>query len=650
MSYDERGRPEALLRYTENLGFDAIYYEYNSMNQITSLTAADPLRRHTTWYGYNNNGQLDSVWTKLDTVGSGTLLNGNPNNWEYQAYSQSRPTDAHITYVYTPTGSVDTMFYPLIDVATWYNYSPRKWLDTLVATDGTVDLFRQELTYDDAGYITAQWSQHNGSPSVLQHYANDNIGQLTDWTLDPFNPTNPSMESYAYDAVGNRTSLTIKNGPLLTVAETRLSGIGPNVGNPTAGPNQLLSLQANDANSNSLGSTAYTYDADGSMVTRTMSDPLGTPYMAEGYSYSSWRGLTTEFEREDLMAPPGPALIWKWGYSYNAMGEREQKRELENPGVTGTGLPGLSWSYYLLNGTKEQLSVWEGTETSGLTNCAWSTGPDIYFAPSEYLIYGVEYPGIREDIPRLTMDAAGTVTYKVTDHLASIRQTLDGVGTVVNSLDYEPFGTVLTSLGSERQGFNSREHDGEDGMSNNGVRRLDEGLGRFVAVDPLWTRFPSNSPYQYSFNSPNVYVDPTGRQGVGIGIREVLPYPTGGGGVVPSVGGGGGGVIIALQAAAIFVASLIDDEDGQQASASAQVAPSTASSVTSSSTASIADDNSTNISSGSSAASTTTETSTTTDASLASTSIGEGTASGTMVQYEEHSKTKSLSENPLGIK
>ncbi len=422
MSYDERGRPEALIRYTENLGFDAVYYAYNSMNQITSLTTADPFRRHTTWYGYNDNGQLDSVWTKLDTVGSGTLLNGTTNTWGFQQYAQERPLDAHISYVYTPTGQVDTMFYPLIDVATWYHYTPRKWLDTLTATNGLVDLFRQELTYDDAGYITKQRSRHDGSAELVQYYSNDNIGQLQAWTQSPNQPGRVH-ESYSYDPVGNRTMLTVQPGPPGSpIAESRASTIGPTPGAPNAGPNQLTTLTTLDANSNTTGSTAFVYDTDGSMTSRTMTDPLGTPMLAERYIYSSWRGLTTTYEREDLMAPPGgPAMIWKWGYRYNAMGEREQKRELQNPG----GSQGFRWTYYLLNGTKEQLSVWEGAEDATGNACTWISGNVAYLAPTEYLICGVEYPGIREDIPRLTMDIDGTVSYKVTDHLASVRQTLD---------------------------------------------------------------------------------------------------------------------------------------------------------------------------------------------------------------------------------
>ena len=223
-----------------------------------------------------------------------------------------------------------------------------------------------------------------------------------------------------------------------------------------------------------------------------------------------WRGLPTGFEREDLPPPPAPSLLWSWEYRYNAMGEREQKREMQSPSGADS-LPGHSWTYYLLNGTKEQLSVWSGASATTAGTCSWLSGPVAYLYPSEYLVYAIEYPGIREDIPRIKLTPDGVPEYRITDHLASVRQTLDENGQIVNQLDYEPYGAVLSSQGVERQGFNSREHDGEDGLSNNGVRKLDEGLGRFVAVDPLWEEEIASSPYQYALNAPLYLTDPTGQ-------------------------------------------------------------------------------------------------------------------------------------------
>lgn len=86
MSYDARGRVEALLRYNENLGFDAVYYQYNSSDQVIAVMVADPVRRFTTWYGYDHQGRIDSVWTKLDAPGSGLMSNGTFNYLRFPGF------------------------------------------------------------------------------------------------------------------------------------------------------------------------------------------------------------------------------------------------------------------------------------------------------------------------------------------------------------------------------------------------------------------------------------------------------------------------------------------------------------------------------------------------------------------------------------
>lgn len=165
------------------------------MNRLIRVTVADPLRRHTTWYGYDHNGRIDSVWTAVDTVGSGTLLHGQPNNWSFERYVQPRPAEPVITYSYTPSGKVDTMHYPEIGVATAYSYNARKWLDTLVASKGQTDIFRQHLRYDAAGYITEQYSKHDGSAGLAQEYGYDNIGRLKTWKRNPWDPQTASART-----------------------------------------------------------------------------------------------------------------------------------------------------------------------------------------------------------------------------------------------------------------------------------------------------------------------------------------------------------------------------------------------------------------------------------------------------------------------
>ena len=159
---------------------------------------------------------------------------------------------------------------------------------------------------------------------------------------------------------------------------------------------------------------------------------------------------------------------------------------------TSTPSPDRSWTYYLLGGTKEQLSVWQGIQTSQSGFCGSTGGSQVYFYPTEYLTYAIEYPGIREDIPRLRLQPDGGIEYRITDHLGSNRVTLDGSGVVTNRYDYKPFGGILSSGGEARQGFNSREKD-------KAIIRITDILEQEVlTVDDVWKMWECNCTNQPS--------------------------------------------------------------------------------------------------------------------------------------------------------
>lgn len=66
-----------------------------------------------------------------------------------------------------------------------------------------------------------------------------------------------------------------------------------------------------------------------------------------------------------------------------------------------------------------------------------------------------------------------------------------------------------------RYGFNGKEKDNEvKGTGNSydfGARMQDPRLGRWLAVDPFFNKFPSHSPYIFAVNSPLVFTDSDGR-------------------------------------------------------------------------------------------------------------------------------------------
>jgi len=84
---------------------------------------------------------------------------------------------------------------------------------------------------------------------------------------------------------------------------------------------------------------------------------------------------------------------------------------------------------------------------------------------------------------------------------------------------------------SYRYGFNGNENDDEvKGVGNQldyGARVYDSRLGRWLSLDPLQTKYPSFTPYNYGLNSPLFYQDLDGKD-VGVAIT----HAPGGGGTI----------------------------------------------------------------------------------------------------------------------
>ena len=116
-------------------------------------------------------------------------------------------------------------------------------------------------------------------------------------------------------------------------------------------------------------------------------------------------------------------------------------------------------------------------------------------------------------------DEPYTVNYFHNDYLGSVRVITDDAGTVVWSRDYYPFGEErsVTGTGNDYT-YEGHEKDTEIDLWNNQARFFNDD-GRFTAVDPLWTKYPSLSPYVRVANNPLKYVDPFGLDKVYYGVN-----------------------------------------------------------------------------------------------------------------------------------
>jgi RHS repeat-associated protein len=119
----------------------------------------------------------------------------------------------------------------------------------------------------------------------------------------------------------------------------------------------------------------------------------------------------------------------------------------------------------------------------------------------------------------LTMDRSGTYYYHQ-NGLWSVEAVTDSTGTVAERYDYDAYGAVTTTAGTNSWGtahsaignpwmFTGREFDEETGLYYYRARTYDTFQGRFLERDPIG---PMNGPnlYEYVSDRPTFWLDPYG--------------------------------------------------------------------------------------------------------------------------------------------
>jgi RHS repeat-associated protein len=517
-NYDDRGRLTALIRQTENLGFDAVYYTYNSMNLVTSMRIIDPISQVATFYIYDDAGRLSATKTLSNTNGFGagnpvmpTLIANNRTSTYDQTMSYSKRNElvgaTHRAGDQAPVAALNV-------------YNERGWLVEKQATAGPGRTYRQLLTYDKQGRIIESHTVMPGQAQPIKQAYTYSPGQsflaneivringvaVTNWGL-------------TYTPGGNRTGVAGHrlqewgNNPAGAVTSTLTYGGTDGV----TSKDQLLQygiVVRNPATTAIMEQRIETlsYDANGSMTQRTFQgiNPANV-YRKERYDYNS-TGLVERFRVQDVGVSGGnPALcttnvdnvpMVEWRYRYNTALEREQKRMVNS----GQGTAHLPWTYYLLGPNNEQLAVWNGFAG---TACG-STANTVRLWPVEYNVYsGGERTIIRPN---------GNRELVMSNHLGSTACIfpLTGVNrTPIAQQITDAYGIPLTLQGAadpqrSRTSFIGRDVDRESILGAFGARLYSSEYGRFVAVDKLWEEYDSFTTYHYAFLEPLTYEDQSG--------------------------------------------------------------------------------------------------------------------------------------------
>ena len=532
-SYDARGRVESLIRYSRKFGFDAVYYSYNSANKVIKVRTADPLRQRVTWYEYDELGRSIASYTAIGDDGSGlgynTANNNSSANLHYPINEPDKPSIADATYEYNRKGAVNKIYFPKIQIAETFDFSPMgltKKISAIKDLNNQV-IYSQELTRKDNGLIEKEELKVENE-IVSNNFAYDGVSRISSWTRNDNQKTPILLDSksaYNFDKLGNILSFA-RGGKTVSYKYSSTK------------PNQLYGFE------NGVKTFDFEYYSNGavSSVTKHLKD-RNDYYKRDEFGYTPGgmvKTLTSSWHdgiKADHITLGVFDTTITMRYRYNPQGARESKWQdivkfdyLKVLNLNHGDIP-IDLEYTDANGAYIYEMVpngyWDkftyklptiGRIYDGIVNQYGAAGERyteyygrhvdnsvVYFAA----VYSLESGAIqkyRDD---------GRTEYAIRDHLGSARFIIvqDANNFVTyNKPDYDPYGEKLITPTKPAvktlDAYNGS--DAESDYTAMGARWYLPEIGRFLSCDPLWAAFPSMSPYVYANNNPMSFKDPTG--------------------------------------------------------------------------------------------------------------------------------------------
>jgi RHS repeat-associated protein len=592
---------------TSTINPDSTHTDFTYDKGGRRKTVTDPLG-HVTAYGYDAYGRLQTVTTKASATADANSV----TTYGYDLMSNLKTiTDARnkvTTFEYDNFNRVKKVIYPPGPSAGGpfesVTYDPTGNLWTKTDRNGVVTTF----TYDTNNRLTGKSYSDSTDPVTFTHDVNgrlktaSNSADSLTWTYDLAGQVrleeslaNGSAVTYDYDLGGNRVSMTLggEEGeitigalPEVTPYRTYTYDDASWLRKITRGENNFLFDYYDDGSRKTLTypngivttytydtrarlktltaalgattvtSAAYTYDAAGNRLTKTMPDfsETYTPALPPDPSYRlgdvQRGGTTTEHYTYDpvgnrLSSLTDPTWIYgdrnelqsngtaifsydlngnlktksegtvTWTYEWNA--ENQLTREKRNGNAV------VAFAYDPLGRrvaiSPQEAGNWRSTTMvyDGQSILRMTSGTTFY-TTTTHLVHGpgIDQPLSREESvaqipmsPWFTPDPP-TVTYYHPDALGSIVARTDASGAVVTTIRYDAWGNVQAGA-VDTYGFTGREWDGETGLYYYRARYYDPKIGRFIGEDPIGFKGGSNF-YTYVRGNPIGRTDPSGLQ------------------------------------------------------------------------------------------------------------------------------------------
>lgn len=281
-------------------------------------------------------------------------------------------------------------------------------------------------------------------------------------------------------------------------------------------------------------STAYSYDANGNILTLTR-------YGAEGNTSRPAEALSMEYDGNRLAAVSDSGTARdkalrrraarlsssQEDFSYDANGNltSDLTAGIAAASYNSLNLP-RSFSTVTEDGTAETRYLYDA---DGRKLRVSTTGSDGTTSVTDYTANVVRVDG---KIDHILFEGGyirnGKYHFFFTDHLGSVRAVAREDGSVVQSSAYYPFGKTFgdsadANSPSQPYKFNGKEDQAFASVPllDYGARFLSTSTGRWTTMDPLAEKYYSISPYSYCGNNPVNLIDPDGTIIIPKGTEEL---------------------------------------------------------------------------------------------------------------------------------